>query len=149
MSHLTLPKTEDISGFLSMLYGLTVTATECKAMAPASRYVVANYVDDQGAPIAAIAADIAGAAKLSAALTQIPAGGVEDTIEAGELSPVLQDNLSEVFNILVNLFPTDDGTRLSFADASFDKDQSPEFGESISIEIDIQRYSKGNIELFF
>jgi hypothetical protein len=149
MSHLTLPKIEDISDFLSMLYGLTVTATQCDALAPASRYVVANYIDDQGTPVAAIAADIAAAAKLSAALTQIPAGGVEDTIKEGELSPVLQDNLSEVFNILVNLFPTDDGTRLSFADVSFDKNPVPAFEESISIAIDIQRYSKGNIELFF
>lgn len=149
MSQLTTPQTENISEFLSMLYGLTISATECEPLTADEKYVVATYVDDQEQPTAAIVADLAGAAKLAAALTQIPAGGVEDTIAAGELTPALQDNLSEVFNILVNLFPTDNETRLSFSEASYTENIAPPHENSVSVSLDIQRYDTGRIELLF
>jgi hypothetical protein len=149
MSQLTLPKTEDIGQFFTTLYGLTISATECDPLTDSELYAVATFVNGQGEPTAAIKTDIEGAAKLAAALTQIPAGGVEDAIKEGSLTPILQDNLSEVFNILANLFPGNNEMQLTFDNAIFGATEAPSYETSMCLSLDIQRYDKGRIELSF
>ena len=70
------------------------------------------YVNEAGEAVGFIACDLAGGCRLGAALTQIPAGRVDEAIEENVMPETLAENLSEVFNVSVNLIAPEDGSRV-------------------------------------
>jgi hypothetical protein len=148
-----LPQPQTTGQFLTTLYDLNITVSDLDSFDPKSTYVFATYADDQGEVKASIACDIDCAAKLAAALTQIPAGGVEDSIKSGKLPDNLSENLSEIFNILVNVFPDHTTSRLAIADVQYGQDaitsseDQGTFSNRCQFEVDIQRYGAGKMQV--
>lgn len=56
-----------------------------------------------------LAFDLAGSALLGAALGLVPRGGAEASIEDGELSPLLAENVAELCNVMAPLLPAAGG----------------------------------------
>ena len=106
------PKPDEISKFFTSLFGMTIGATEVGLPKKFDLVAVADYVNHVGEVRGVLACDLPCAAKLSAALTQIPSGAVEDAVAAGSLPENLIEILGEVFNISVNLFPESLNQRL-------------------------------------
>ena len=151
MTCLSKPVTEELGTFLTQLFGLDVEVQEAPADACTEVHSAGGYQDGQGELKSVIGCDIASAAKLAAALTQIPPGGVEEAIQAGSLSENLVDNLREVYNILVNVFPEAHAHRLASKDVLIGAGAADSFTSSTTgfelecYQIDIARYGQGTI----
>jgi len=153
-STLQLPDCESVQQFFSGLFDLEVSGKVLPDATP-TLFAVAEYVDDDEKICGYIGCDIDLACKLAAALTRIPAGGVEDAIEAGELSENLVENLFEVLNIGVNIFDT--GTshhmvlqqvlRGSEAIAANSLQESLASATCLTVELDVERYGTGQIAI--
>lgn len=74
---------------------------------PEHRTMEAVYVDDHMRMRAVIVTDLALTAYAAAAIGLVPPGAAEAAIENGLLSESLEDNISEVFNIMASLFNRD------------------------------------------
>jgi hypothetical protein len=107
-----LPLIDDCAKFLGDLLGAKVTATECSDLDTDSLVVFADYTDDNNATRHFFACDLSTAAILGAALTGVPPSLVTETIAEGTLPDNLEENLREVLNISVNLFPQSDQHRI-------------------------------------
>lgn len=151
---LQIPVAEEIGDFLSNLYGLQVSTKPASPLDVEKARAMADYVDDQGNVKAVVACDISGAAKLGAALTQIPVGGVEDSIDEDELSNSLSENLLEVFNIAVNVFRESHSHRLVVNQITLGSEaakltaEATSSAEATHYELDIERYGSGAISFF-
>ena len=140
---------EEISEFLTNLYGLSVTVSAGTG-APESVGVSASYVDSEGAVKGHIHCDVAAAAVLGAALTQIPMGAVEDAVSTGVLPDNIRENVSEVLNIAVNLLPEQENNRLVLSGVEFGSLADGVEGlSSVGVlELAIQRYdAKGLLQI--
>jgi hypothetical protein len=152
-STLHLPQAEEIGKFLTNLFGLGITAKEAGAIDSSKIIAVADYVDDAGSVRAVMACDLPCAAKLGAALTQIPMGAVEDTLESRSLPDNLAENLGEVFNIGVNIFPECYAQRLVVQNVTVNAEAPAAFAaacegkEVKSYTVDIQRYGSGTFAI--
>ncbi len=100
MTAATVPNASEIHDLMSSLFGLDVTSADA---ADQDIHVIAEYVDDAGTPVAWIGCDLAGACRMGAALTQVPAGRVDEAVADGRIPDTLAENLDEIFNISVNL----------------------------------------------
>ncbi|MFK7821649.1 MAG: hypothetical protein AB8G99_23255 [Planctomycetaceae bacterium] len=139
----------EISEFLTNLYGLSVTAS-ASASKPEGVGVSASYVDSEGTVKGHILCDVAGAAVLGAALTQIPMGAVEDAVSTGSLPENIQENVSEVLNIAVNLVPGQDSNRLVLSGVQFGSlaDGVEGLTNDSVLELEVQRYDvKGLLQI--
>ncbi|MEO1527534.1 MAG: hypothetical protein AAFX06_19065 [Planctomycetota bacterium] len=140
----TTDKTIDIgelAEFLTDLYGLDITGKESTATACAAPGALATYVTDEGEVRGHILCDVRAAAVLGAALTQIPKGGVDDAISSGQLPDNLRENIYEVLNISVNVFPH--VKRLVLRDVEFDSANiTPEdhCKDATAIDLSVARY---------
>ena len=56
-----------------------------------------------------LALDLAGSALLGAALGLVPRGGAEASVEDGQLSPLLAENVAELCNVMAPLVPVAGG----------------------------------------
>ena len=132
----------DVSKFLTNLFGLAIKATECAPSGSVTFGAHATYVDDDGEVRGHIVCDLPAAAMLGAALTQIPMGAVEDALESACLSDSLRENLIEVLNITVNLFPDHCEHRFVLKEVLFAESAIPEdkIASTHHYEITIQRY---------
>ena len=130
--------------FLTDLYGLQITATEDASLKCEKFGALATYVDGDGNEKGYILCDLQGAAILGAALTQIPMGAVEDSVSAGALTDNLKENVGEVLNIAVNIFPAT--SRLVLKDVSVDPASMIGHDEAIGLSLKVQRY--GDCRLF-
>ena len=141
-----------VGEFLTTLFGLKTEAVDSETIPADSVYAIALYADDNGDIKACIACDLDCAAKLGAALTQIAIGAVEDAISAGELPDNLKANLSEIFNILVNLFTNQQTERLVLSSFAFGDEATTHLQKSprnsSGFDLDIQRYGVGNMDVF-
>ena len=144
-----VPRHHDISRFFSDLLGLKTTATTMESAATDHVYAIATFVDEHGASKAAIATDLTSAAHLGAALTQIPSGAVADALNSGNLDANLCENLQEVFNISVNLFPESNVSRLVLQSTLFAAEAESTLASHLEnmtakwFSIDVQRYGSG------
>lgn len=91
------------------LFGLDITD---KAAVDSEPYSIAEYVDEAGDVAGYLSCDLASGCRLAAALTQIPAGRVDEAIGDGAIDDNLAENLNEVFNISVALLAPADGSRV-------------------------------------
>lgn len=103
------PKPKEVIEFIYALLGLEVS--DAPAEDDGDLTSIAEYVTEGGEPVGYIACGLATACRLGAALTQIPAGHVDDAIKQGEIPENIADNLNEIFNINVNLLHSDAGER--------------------------------------
>ena len=71
---------------------------------PEQRTMEAVYVDDQLRMRAVVVTDLFLTAYCAAAIGLVPPRAAEVAIEDGALSESLEDNMSEVFNIMAGLF---------------------------------------------
>ena len=144
MSTVTLPEHSEVIELMNGLFGLDIQAA---AHTDADVHVIAEYVDDSGTPVAWIGCDLAGACRMGAALTQVPAGRVDEAVSDGQIPESLAENLDEIFNISVNLIAAGSGHTVFLrsvtrgADAEFDATCEAMKGCSgLDIDFDIARY---------
>ncbi|MEZ6063437.1 MAG: hypothetical protein R3C19_24075 [Planctomycetaceae bacterium] len=103
------PTAEKVTALVHGLLGLDVKPAPSEAGEVCS---IAEYVDQDGTAVGYCACDLASACRLAAALTQIPAGRVDEAIKDGVLPESFAENLDEIFNICVNLVVPSDGSRV-------------------------------------
>lgn len=105
---LQAPAASEVHDLMNGLFGLQIKEIPAQT---ADVFSIAEYVDESGAPVAYLASDLASGCRLGAALTQVPAGRVDEAVNEGAIPDNLAENLYEVFNISVNLV-TPEGTRI-------------------------------------
>lgn len=139
------PPKSEVVDLMKGLFGLEVKATD----APASdNYSIAEFNDDTGAPAGYIACDLAGGCRMGAALTQVPAGRVDEAVAEGNLPDTLAENLDEIFNICVNLIAPAAGSHVTLkrvthgSDSAGFADLSDGMGTRNAVEfgLEIARY---------
>ncbi|GAB5443764.1 MAG: hypothetical protein Fues2KO_41130 [Fuerstiella sp.] len=106
---LNAPPAAEVSDLMRGLFGLAITD---KAAADFQPYSIAEYVDESGDVAGYLSCDLASGCRMAAALTQIPAGRVDEAISDGAIDENLAENLNEVFNISVALLAPADGSRV-------------------------------------
>jgi hypothetical protein len=139
---------EEFGTFLSDLYGLKITAAEEAGLTCDKFGCLATYVDSEGNEKGRILCDLQGAAMLGAALTQVPMGAVEDAVSAGELPDNLSENVREVLNISVNVFPSHENQRLVLKDVSTEASELPPVADAVPLKLEIQRYGACKVFIF-
>ena len=141
----TTSMADEAATFFTGLFGLKVTASVDPALELSNVGGLATYVDDAGEIRGRILCDLQGAAILGAALTQIPMGRVDDAVRSGEMPDNLQENLSEVLNIAVNLLPGHISQRLVLRDVNFqpaEADLEAAKASASGLQLDVQRYGE-------
>ena len=130
-----------VGQFLQDLFGFDVQAADAPHEIE-SFGVSASYVNSEGKVMGHLVCDLEAAAKLGAALTQIPPGGVEDAIKSGALPDNLKENLHEVLNIAVNIMPVPPNQRLTLGEISYEAptDLAETLDESSGVELKLARY---------
>ncbi|MCC9600508.1 hypothetical protein LOC67_08040 [Stieleria sp. JC731] len=140
---------EDVGSFFKNLLGLQIKA--CDSDGEVTPGAVAVYADSEGNPAGYIVTDVACAATLGAALTQIPPGIVKESIQTGQISENIRENIGEVFNISTNLLPSHQSKHLGLKSTDFDGGIELPSPDKVTFdhtfELDVQRYGKGKMRL--
>lgn len=103
-----LPSGYAVRSLVEDLVGRNVDLTESGPLSDVPTNVIAVYVNDKVNLAAVIVTDLDMAAIMGGALGMLPIGGVEDAIEEGILSELMQDNCYEVLNVLAAVFNVGD-----------------------------------------
>ena len=144
-----LPDAQHVATLLTSLLGDKVTAKARKeALDLESAGVKASYIDGNGAPKKILFCDLPFANGMGAALTRIPSGAVTDANKAGEVPENIYENLYEVLNICVNLFPTDPETHVVLGEVYKPERNSEELLDNsmesvVSFDVEVPRYGAG------
>lgn len=77
-------------------------------------YVIGTYDREDGSLAAACALDLQLSASLSAALTLVPSGIADESVRAGKLEEMLEENLHEVLNVAGRFFNSLKSPRVIF-----------------------------------
>lgn len=113
---ITAPTAEDVIGMMNDLFGLDVTPTD---VPEAPIHSIAEYLNEASEVVGFIACDLETSCRLGSALTQIPAGRVDEAIKDGAMPESISENLAEVFNISLNLLTAADGGRVLLGRTAF------------------------------
>lgn len=138
----------EIAEFLTGLYGLEIKVEAEAGAVCETAGAMASYVDGEGVERGKILCDLPAAAILGAALTQVPMGAVEDAVASGTLPDNLSENVSEVFNIAVNLLPASQSARLVLKEVTTEFGEVPACDEAVALKVDVQRYGSCKLFLF-
>ena len=117
--------------------------------------VVAVYVDNSMKMTAAIGLGLPLAAYAGAALGLMPAGGAQDCVEDGVLSPTLAENVTELCNVLTSLLNREGGPHVKLYKVYLPPEQLPTdvqalmlaLGNRTDLMVEIARYGKGKFSL--
>ena len=139
---------EEAGKFFSDLFGLAFTAKEDASLTCDKFGALATYVDGEGAVKGRILLNLQGAAILGAALTQVPMGAAEDAVDAGALPDNLRENVEEVLNIAVNVFPAQSSQRLVLKEVSTSSADKPDVADAAAISLEVQRYGMCKMFVF-
>jgi hypothetical protein len=153
-----LPTPKAVRDLLLDLLGRNVEVTAVPDMYAPPRNepaTLAVYVDDGMRTMAVVAADLQFSAYVGAAIGLVPKGGADAAIEDGELSPLLQDNLSEVLNICASLLntPGQPHVRLhaAYAPGVVPPGDVPAFatvlGQRLDLTVEVGGYGKGRFSI--
>lgn len=151
MSEFTkLPEITEAGKFLSSLMGLEISTEECAKLDEKCLAVFAEFHNDNRSSRHFIACDLAASAMLGAALTGFPPSVAKEARVSGELQDNLLENLKEVLNIAVNLFPQSRNHRFTLEKVLTESEASGEFGNckdipQVAIEIEMEKYGSGTI----
>ena len=146
----TLPTESAVAELLTSLIGddVIVKKSEDKIDAD-SADVKAYYVNGEGHPEKMVYCDLTFANGIGAALTRIPAREVEQAVTAKNVPDHIYENLYEVFNICVNIFPGDAAGHIVLGNVETPNkeceavDAKP--GEAITFTVDVPRYGIGSV----
>lgn len=151
MTQLTkLPEVKEAGKFLSSLMGLEISTNECAKLDEKSLAVFAEFHNDDSPSRHFIACDLAASAMLGAALTGFPPGVAKEANDSGSLPENLLENLKEVLNIAVNLFPQSRSHRISLEKVLTESESCSEFVNckdipQVAIGIELPKYGAGTI----
>lgn len=101
-----LPLGEDVQTLLVDLLGRAVDVEDGRDFVGpdgAGAAVVADYVTDEGRVAALALLDPELASRSGAALLMVPAAVADESVAAGELTPMLLENLHEIVNVMARL----------------------------------------------
>ncbi len=146
-STIQLPEIEGIANFFGDLFDMKITA-ESSDFDDSSLVLFADYIDNNKMPRNFIACDIACAAVFGAALTGFPPAQVEAAINTEVLPENLFDNMKEILNIAVNLFPLSNQQRIVIEKISQDEEafndyKSCEGAPEVRIKFSVPRLGDG------
>jgi hypothetical protein len=150
---LTLPGLMPVRSMLEDLLNREVTVTPAAPAKAADlpKMAVALYVDGAGRLAAVLGMDLALAAYAGAALGLLPAGAAEDSIECKQLSPMLRENVQELYNILTGLLNKEGGPHLTLYRVVAPGEDLPTdaaaqllaLGNRLDVTVEISRYGGG------
>ena len=146
---LKLPSPEDVGSFFANLLGPPIESEGCPAEG-FTCYAFAEYVNDEGEVNGIVACDLESAARLSASLTRIPKGVIDDSVRSGIVPDHILENLEEIFNISSNLFPDSHRHRISLKKSYLEGEAAEQFAALDSsilsaFELEIMNYGPGKI----
>jgi hypothetical protein len=157
MSTIALPASLAIRNLLEDLLGRDVTVSNADPLVADAlkRTVVAVYVDSSTKMSAVIGLELSLAAYAGAALGLMPAGGAQDCIEDGVLSPVLAENVTELCNVLTSLLNREGSPHLKLYKVYLPPEQPPNdvqalllaLGNRSDLMVEVARYGKGKLSL--
>jgi len=144
-----------LGGLLTNLLGRPIQVAK-KAPAPLSPnqpLVIGLYRSDDGALVAACAADLQFAANAAAALALMPQRMVAEGSRDGRLSEGLLENFCEVLNVMCALLNSSDLPHQSFAEALTPPLELPEDVQALlgspgirgDFKVDISGYEGGTV----
>ena len=108
MAAASLPTPKDVRDVLEGLLGRDIDlSTGDAALAEGKQPVVAEYVTDTGKVAACAAVDLELAIYLGAAVSLAPPKGAQEMAAEGELTPMFEENLYEIFNVFSSLLRSD------------------------------------------
>jgi hypothetical protein len=157
MSTIALPASLAIRNLLEDLLGrdVTVSAADPLVADALKRTVAAVYVDSFAKMTAVIGLELPLAAYAGAALGLMPAGGAQDCIEDGVLSPVLAENVTELCNVLTSLLNREGSPHLKLYKVYLPPESLPSdvqarllaLGNRTDLLVEVARYGKGRFSL--
>jgi hypothetical protein len=157
MSTITLPASLTIRNLLEDLLGreVTVSAANPPEVDDLRRVFGAIYADSAMKMVAVAGLELPLAAYSGAALGLMPAGGAEDCVEQGTLSPVLVENVTELCNVLTTLFNTEGGPHIKLYKVYPPPEPLPSdaqalllaLGNRLDLSVEVARYGKGRLSL--
>jgi hypothetical protein len=132
-----------------------VTVAPCDPFTPniTDRHAAAVYTDDQGQTAVVTAMDLPLAAWTGASIGLVPAGGAQDQVEDGELTPAVKENLFEVLNIFSALFNKPNAPHLKIT-TMYPPGEAPpldlgvllkSLGMRLDLEVTVAGYGSGKI----
>jgi hypothetical protein len=156
ISH-TVPTPKDVKDLLEGLLGRSVTIAEADPVVAADVPLasVALYVAERTDLAAVIGLDLPLAANAGAAVGLIPAGGAQACVEDKVLSPMIAENLREIFNILVSMLNREGAARLRLYQTYLPGEAIPTdaaahllaIGRRIDLQVGIAGYSGGRLSV--
>jgi hypothetical protein len=157
MSTIALPAALTIRNLIEDLLGREVTVTVADPLVAddLKRTVAAVYVDNSTKMVAVIGLELSLAAYAGAALGLMPAGGAQDCIEDGTLTPVLAENVSELCNVLTGLLNREGGPHIKLYKVYLPGNEVPAdvqtlllaLGNRTDLTVEVARYGKGRFTL--
>ena len=157
MTTTALPAALAIRNLIGDLLGRDVTVNPADPLVSADlpRTVTAVYVDGSIRMSAIIGLDLSLAAYAGAALGLMPPGGAEDCIEDGVLSPIIAENVSELFNVMTSLLNRAGSRHLKLYKVILPPETAPTdaqslllaWGNRLDLEVEVARYGKGRFSL--
>jgi hypothetical protein len=114
MGTMVLPPREQVRDLLHELFGRDIEVSATAVWSPGARdkVVAAEFRDNVDHMAACVAVDLSLAIFLGAAVGMLPAGGAQDMAADGELTPIVSENLYEVFNVLSTVLNQPGGTHV-------------------------------------
>jgi hypothetical protein len=157
MSTIALPASLAVRNLLEDLLGrdVTVQNTDPVLAENVKQTVAAVYVDNSMKMTAVIGLGLPLAAYAGAALGLMPAGGAQDCVEDGVLSPMLAENVTELCNVLTSLLNREGSPHLKLYKVYLPPEQVPPdvqamllaLGNRTDLMVEIARYGKGKFSL--
>lgn len=157
MTTIALPASLAIRNLLEDLLGrdVTVGPADPPVVADMKRTVAAVYVDNSTRLAAVLGLDLTLAAYAAAALGLMPAGGAQDCIEDGVLSPILAENVSELFNVLTSLLNREGAPHVRLYKVYLPPEPLANdaqalllaLGNRTDLTVEVARYGKGRLSL--
>ena len=154
LSHL-VPTPKSVKDLFEELLGRPVTVSEASPVVaedvPAT--AIAIYVDNSQRLSAVIGLDLRLAAYAGAAVGLMPVGSAEVCLEDKALTPVITENLQEIFNILSSLLNREGAPRLHLGQAYAPGDSVPNdvvsrllaIGQRIDLMLNVSGYGGGRL----
>ncbi len=150
-----LPSRHAVRSLLEGMIGRDVEVRDAPPLPPKASNLVAVYVTDRLATSALAVVSIEAGARLGGALAMLPRGGVNEAIEAKELSPALRDNCYEVLNVLSSLFNVPNAPHVRLYEMFGPSSSVPQdvaalsaaVGNRMDIITDIHGYGSGQLAL--
>jgi hypothetical protein len=147
------PTADSVTSLLAMIYGDDLNTSDLDAAAISGQRI-ATFINDDDKLVAACVCDRQFVVYSGAALSMIPAGGVEDMIADNSISEAIADSFHEVMNICSKLLMSDSSDHLRL-DKTLDCAQQADFDANIDalptrlgFKVEIPGYGNGAMAIY-